>query len=272
MYRHPQHRNLLLFDHFGREEKIVHFSTTRTGGVSNGPFSSFNMGNYSDDDPLKIRENRLTLARLFFMELAHFITPHQTHGTNVLTVDKAFLELDNAAAIEALYGVDATITQEKGIFLCATTADCVPLILFDKKNEVIAAVHAGWRGTVGRIVEKTLLKMQQQFGSAPGDMIAGIGPAICIDHYQVGAEVTDLFLQSGFDLSDSTVSYRNNLNARYHLNLSEINRRELLRLGMSESAIEQCNLCTFEKQNLFFSARRQSVHSGRMLTGIMLNR
>ena len=111
MNRHPQQSNLLLFDLFNREERIKHFSTTRTGGVSNGAFSSFNMGNFSDDDPLKIRENRLILARMFYMELTHFITPHQTHGTAVLTVDKSFLELDNAAAIEALYGVDATITR-----------------------------------------------------------------------------------------------------------------------------------------------------------------
>ena len=272
MKPHPQYSNLLLFDLFGREDKIVHFTTTRAGGVSNGPFSSFNMGNFSDDDPLKIRENRLILARMFYTELENFITPHQTHGTGVLTVDKAFLALDNAAATEAFYGMDATITQEKGIFLCATTADCLPIIIFDKKNEVIAAIHAGWRGTVGRIVEKTIAEMQRQFGSSPGDLLAGIGPAICPDHYEVGDEVEDQFQKNGFDLSDVAVSYRDNSISRLHLDLSEINRRELLRLGVPLGAIEKCNLCTFDKQELFFSARRQSVHSGRMLTGIMLNR
>jgi|SRR5690554_1342381 YfiH family protein len=272
MKPHPQHSNLLLFDLFGREDKVVHFTTTRAGGVSSGAFSSFNMGNFSDDDPLKIRENRLILSRMFYTELENFITPHQTHGTNVLTVDKAFLEQDNAAAIEALYGVDATITQEKGVFLCATTADCVPLILFDKKNEVIAAIHAGWRGTVGRIVEKTIAGMQRQYDSSPVDMLVGIGPAICPDHYEVGEEVAEQFQMNGFDLSDAVVSYRDNSISRLHLDLSEINRRELLRLGVPPSSIEKSDLCTFEKQELFFSARRQSVHSGRMLTGIMLEK
>ncbi|NLY25273.1 MAG: peptidoglycan editing factor PgeF [Bacteroidales bacterium] len=272
MKAHPQHSNLLLFDLFCREDRIVHFTTTREGGVSNGAFSSFNMGNFSDDDPLKIRENRLILARMFYTELESFITPHQTHGTVVLTVDKTFLELDNAAAIETLYGVDATITQEKGIFLCATAADCVPLILFDKRNEVVAAIHAGWRGTAGRIVEKTITEMQRQFGSSPGDMIAGIGPAICRDHYEVGDEVAFFFEENGFDLSDTVVANRDHSLLRLHLDLSEINRRELLRLGVPDSSIEKSNLCTFEKQELFFSARRQSVHTGRMLTGIMLER
>lgn len=272
MNRHPQQSNLLLFDLFDREERIKHFSTTRTGGVSNGAFSSFNMGNFSDDDPLKIRENRLILARMFYMELTHFITPHQTHGTAVLTVDKSFLELDNAAAIEALYGVDATITREKEIFLCATTADCLPVIIFDKKNEAIAAIHAGWRGTVGRIIEKTIAEMQRQFGSSPVDLLVGIGPAICPDHYEVGDEVGAQFQKNGFDLTDAAVSYRDNNTSRLHIDLKEINRRELLRLGVLANNIEKSDLCTYEQQELFFSARRQSVHSGRMLTGIMLNR
>uniref|UniRef100_UPI0026335304 polyphenol oxidase family protein n=1 Tax=uncultured Proteiniphilum sp. TaxID=497637 RepID=UPI0026335304 len=167
MKPHPQYSNLLLFDLFDREKNIVHFTTTRAGGVSDGSFSSFNMGNFSDDSPLNISENREILARMFYMDISQFIIPHQTHGTNVLTVDRNFLSLDYADAIETLYGVDATITGEKDIFLCATTADCVPIILFDRRNEVVAAIHAGWRGTVGRITEKTVLEMERQFGSSP---------------------------------------------------------------------------------------------------------
>ncbi len=75
------------------------------------------------------------LARMFYMEMDQFIIPHQTHSTRVLSVDDAFLALDHAAAIETMYGVDATITSKKGIFLCATTADCIPIILYDKKRE-----------------------------------------------------------------------------------------------------------------------------------------
>lgn len=272
MKPHPQHTNLLLFDLFEKEESIVHFTTTREGGVSKDAFSSFNMGNFSDDNPLYISENRDILARMLYMDISRFIIPHQTHGTRVLTIDRSFLNLDHAVAIETLYGVDAVITAEKNIILCVTTADCVPLILFDRQNEVIAAIHAGWRGSVGRIVEKTIMEMKRQFGSSPTDLLAGIGPAIDVSNYEVGDEVVIRFSDGGFDTSDVTLFPRDPLSSKYHIDLKEINRRELIRLGIPENSIEKSTLCTFQREELFFSARRQTIHSGRMLTGIMMRR
>lgn len=272
MKPHPQYDNLLLFDLFKKEDSIVHFSTTREGGVSQDAFSSFNMGNFSDDNPLHIRENRERLARMFYMDIDRFIVPHQTHGTKVLTIDRDFLGLDNATAIETLYGVDATITAEKDIFLCATTADCVPILLYDRKKRVIAAIHAGWRGTVGRIVEKTIGKMTHEFGSTPADIIAGIGPAIDMSNYEVGDEVVRQLQEEGFPISDTTVFQREAPTFKYHIDLKEINRRELIQLGVLEHKIEKSPFCTFEREDLFFSARRQTIHSGRMLTGIMIRK
>lgn len=270
MRPHPQYPNLLLFDQLAAEEKVLHFSTTRAGGVSNGSFSSFNMGNFSDDDPLKIRENREILARMFYLTTDQFITPHQTHGTGLLTIDQSFLSLSKGEAMERLYGVDATLTREKGIFLCATTADCVPILLYDKQKEVIAAIHAGWRGTVGRIVEKTIREMAHLYGTSPGDLLAAIGPAISMEHYEVGAEVREQFSHNGFDLSDPSLSTTKGLSSRWHIDLKEINRQELLRLGVRVDHIEKSELCTYSREDLFFSARRQTEHSGRMLTGIMM--
>ncbi|OJV83273.1 MAG: hypothetical protein BGO34_16500 [Bacteroidia bacterium 44-10] len=272
MKPHPQYNNLLLFDLFDKEENITHFTTTREGGVSDGTFSSFNMGNFSDDNPLNISENREILARMLYTDIRRFIIPHQTHGTGVLTIDRDFLSLDRGSAVETLYGIDATITKEKEIFLCITTADCVPVILYDRRNGVVAAIHAGWRGTVGRIVEKTVMEMERQFGSSPGNMIAGIGPAIDMAHYEVGDEVITRFYDEGFDLSDVILFTRRTPSSRSHIDLKEVNRRELIRLGVHESAIEKSPLCTFEREDIFFSARRQTIHSGRMLTGIMIKR
>lgn len=270
MKPHPQYRNLLQFDLLNEEKEIVHFSTTRSGGVSNGTYASFNMGNFSDDDPVNIYENRRILSRMFYMEMNRFIIPHQTHGTRVLPIDESFLALDHAAAIETMYGVDATITRQKELFLCVTTADCVPIILYDKKTGVIAAIHAGWRGTVGRIVEKTIEEMNRRYGSSPAGILAGIGPGISQVYYEVGSEVVAAFIREGFDLSDEAIAFRKNASAKYHLDLKEINRRELLRWGIAEANIEKSDLCTFEREELFFSARRQTEHSGRMLTGIMM--
>jgi YfiH family protein len=267
---HPQYENILQFDLFNREQEIQHFSTTRLGGVSNGTYASFNMGNFSDDNPLHIYENRQILARMFYMEIDQFIIPHQTHSSRILVIDDDFLAMDRPTAIETLYGVDATITTKKGLFLCVTTADCVPIILYDKKKEVIAAIHAGWKGTVGHIVAKTINEMCRLYQSSPADILAGIGPSISQPNYEVGDEVEAAFVAEGFDLSDDAVAYRKNPSSKCHLDLKEINRRELIRLGILPENIEKCTLCTFEREDLFFSARRQTEHSGRMLTGIMM--
>ncbi|BBD46862.1 MAG: peptidoglycan editing factor PgeF [Petrimonas sp.] len=269
MFRHPNYSNLLFFTIFSNEQRLLHFSTTRAGGVSRGEFRSLNLGNYSDDNPLNIFENRSIVARKFYKEANDLITPHQTHGNRVLLIDAEFLNLSNAEKIERLYGYDASVTQEKGYFLCVTTADCVPLLLFDRKNEAIGAIHAGWKGTSGRIVEKTLLEMKKNFGTETRDILAAIGPAIGIDNYEVGREVEEEFQKSGFNLNKS-ISYRHNLSRKLHIDLKEINRQELIRMGVPKHQIEKTRYCTYGNSRLFFSARRQSLHSGRMLSGIML--
>lgn len=269
MTPHAIYPNLLQFERLASESDIVHFSTTRSGGVSTGRFESFNLGNYSDDSPLNIFENRMRLARMFHKTHEEFIVPHQRHGAKVAVIDESFLALDKSAQTEALYGVDATITKLHELFLCSTTADCVPIILFDKYTMAIAAIHAGWRGTVQRIVEKTIHSMTRCYGTSPRDLIAGIGPAISMKHYEVGNDVEHAFTENGFDISTS--SARSEKSGKLHINLKEINRQEMLRLGVLSENIETSGLCTFENPDLFFSARGQGVHSGRMLTGIMLS-
>jgi len=270
MKHHPSYSNLLQFDKLSQINEIAHFSTTRVGGVSNGSYSSFNMGNFSDDSPLNIYENRKILAQMFYMNMSDFIVPHQTHGTRVLKIDEKFLNLDHTTSIEIMYGVDSVITNITDKFLCVTTADCVPIIIYDLKSEAIAAIHAGWKGTSGKIVEKTISAMINEYNSSPQDMIVGIGPAISQQNYEVGGEVIEKMEANGIDLSDDKVCIRKPHSPKGHINLKEINRRELINLGVSEANIETTDLCTFDKQELFFSARRQTVHSGRMLTGIML--
>lgn len=267
---HPNYNNILQFQELSRLKEIDHFTTTRVGGVSDGSYSSFNMGNFSDDSPLNIHENRKILAQMFYMKMSDFIIPHQTHGTRVLKIDEEFLKLDHTTSNEIMYGVDSIITDIRDKFLCVTTADCVPIIIFDKKTKAIAAIHAGWKGTSGKIVDKTISAMQKEYNSTPQDMFVGIGPAISQQNYEVGNEVIQEMSDNGIDLSHSNVCTEKYSTSKYHINLKEINRRELISLGVPEANIETSQLCTFEKQELFFSARRQTVHSGRMLTGIML--
>lgn len=268
MIVHALHTNLLEFNLLQKELEIAHFSSTRKGGVSKGEFSSLNFGNYSDDNPLDINENREILARMWCKDLSEFVIPHQVHASNVLKIDAAFLRLEKGEKINKLYGIDATITNVKDIFLCATTADCVPILLFDRKNKAIAAIHAGWKGTMERIVEKTIEKMTENYGTDATFLLAGIGPAIGINKYEVGNDVVNAFLAKDFDLAQ--VGFRHPKTEKIHLDLKQINLMELMQLGVPENQIEKTDLCTYENANLFFSARRQSVHSGRMLSGIML--
>ncbi len=269
MITHPKFNNLLLFKNLEQYPEIAHFSTTRKGGVCKGEYSSFNLGNYSDDDPTKIYENRATLARYFFLKHEDLITPHQVHGSEVFVVDTDFLQLDKGEKIDKIYGYDASITNERGVFLCVTTADCVPILLYDKQEQAIAAIHAGWRGTSERIVEKTILKMHSLYNTNPENIVAAIGPSISLKHYEIGKDVEKEFISRGF-LLNARNSFRNPSTKKLHIDLKEINRQELLRLGVPQKSIEKTRYCTFSNDKLFFSARRQSIHSGRMLTGIML--
>lgn len=271
MIRDIQYPNLLFFENLKDKVAISHFSTTRKGGVSSGEFQSLNLGNYSDDSSLNIFENKSILARKFHIETDNLITPHQTHGSSVIHINDEFLSLPKSEQVDKLYGFDASITQVKGIFLCVTTADCVPILLYDPITKSIGGIHAGWKGTSARIAENTINAMVQSFKTSPNDIIACIGPSISIDNYEVGSEVESVFRNNGFAL-DSSNSYINDESGKTHIDLKEINKQELIRLGVSPDNIEKTSLCTFDNEDIFFSARRQTIHSGRMLTGIMLNR
>lgn len=268
MIKHPEYNNLLQFDSFNKQAGLEHFCTTRKGGVSKGSFSSFNLGNFSDDNPMDIFENREILSRMWYMNISDFIIPHQTHSCNVLVVDEAFMNSNPSDKIEMLYGVDSTITHLKNIFLCATTADCVPILLYDSTKQIVAAIHAGWKGIVGGIIEHTITKMKEVYQVNPSDIVAAIGPSISQKNYEVGKELITEFNASGFDMSSTSLV--NEQTDKWHINLKLITHNELVRLGVSPQQIETSSLCTFDESELFFSARRQTIVSGRMLSGIML--
>jgi YfiH family protein len=267
MHPHPEYPTLLQFDLLSSEPGIEHFFTTRSGGVSKGNFHRLIWEIIPMTIRWPFRESDHSGSNVVH-ETFRFIVPHQTHGSRILAIDEHFLSLSLSQKNEILYGVDATVTQLKNFFLCVTVADCVPILLYDRTKGVVAAVHAGWRGTSDRIVEKTIRFMQEQYSSSASDIVAAIGPAICMQHYEVGDEVVEIFRQRGFDLSSASI--KNEITGKMHIDLKEINRLELLCMGILPQHIEKTDLCTYENPDLFFSARRQSVHCGRMLCGIML--
>ena len=128
------------------------------------------------------------------------VVPHQTHDTVVKVVDEAFLRLSSEEQLKQLEGVDAMVSDMKQVCLCISTADCIPVLCYDTRQKVIAAIHAGWRGTVAHILRGTLEKMHCIFGTEGKDVIACIGPSISLESFEVGEEVYEAFKEQDFDM------------------------------------------------------------------------
>ena len=236
---------------------IFAFSTTRHGGVGEGAYATFNCTHYCGDNPRHVQTNLERVGTCLPARPYVFVIPRQTHTTNVRVVT-------DVPTQEELHEVDAVVTHLKGFCLCVSTADCVPVLLYDKEKQVVAAVHAGWRGTVGRIVEKTLDVMKSQYGTDGKDVIACIGPSISLESFEVGDEVYTAFEEAGFDMNRIARRYE-----KWHLDLWEANRMQLLAHGVFPQHIEVAGICTYLHHDDFFSARRLGIKSGRILSGIM---
>ena len=141
-------------------------------------------------------------------------------------------------------------------------------LLYDRKNAVIAAVHAGWRGTVNYILGHTLDKMRARYGTEGKEVIACIGPGISLSAFEVGDEVYEAFRKNGFQMD--YISEWKPATHKYHIDLWAANRLQLLDFGVPSAQVETANICTFTQYEEFFSARRMGIKSGRILSGIML--
>ena len=237
---------------------IFCFSTTRHGGCSEGAYATMNCTHYCGDSPENVQENIMILKNLFPVPPRALIVPHQTHSTNVRIISALPAE-------EELYDVDAVITHLSGYCVCVSTADCIPVLLYDKRNLVVAAAHAGWRGTVGGIVQKTLATMRQEYGTDMNDVLACIGPGISLESFEVGDEVYESFSKAGYDMNRIAKKYD-----KWHIDLWEANRIQLEEVGVKHANIETAGVCTYKEYHDFFSARRLGIKSGRILSGIML--
>lgn len=247
---------------------IFCFSTTRYGGVSSGNYSSFNCNEYCGDKAEDIIRNRKILIKLLPQKPDLLVFPHQNHGTEILSVDKSFLDKGNDEQKIRLEGVDALVTDINNICLCISTADCIPILLFDPHKRVAAAIHAGWRGTVNHIVSKCVSYMVDMYGCDTSEMKACIGPGISLESFEVGNEVYNKFSDMGFDMN--RISQKDISQGKWHIDLPKANQLELLKSGVDICNIECSDICTYKNNDMFFSARRQGIDSGRILSGIML--
>lgn len=241
------------------------FSTTRHGGHSTGNYAELNINRYCGDTPEDIEKNLEDLCRELGVDKERVIMPHQTHGTEVMQIGADFLSLSATVKEMILEGVDALITDVKDVCIGVSTADCIPILIYDYAHHAAAAVHAGWRGTVKRIACKAVKMMEVSFGSRPEDLTAVIGPGISIDAFEVGDEVYAEFEAAGFNMAD--ISRQED---KWHIDLPECNRRQLAAMGLKENNINVSWVCTYNNSNDYFSARKLGTESGRIFTGIIL--
>lgn len=245
--------------------EIFCFSTTRHGGCSKGQYASFNCSPFCGDNPEDVRKNIHLLHSLLPEQIHDLVIPFQTHGTGIAVIDENFCNTDPRRRTDMLHGKDALVTSVPNICLCVSTADCIPVLCYDVQNRVIAAVHAGWRGTQQYIVEKVLAVMKKTYATRPEYVHACIGPGISLKAFEVGEEVYRLFKQNGFNMDRIA-----RMQQKWHIDLWEANRLQLIACGVPDSQIEQAGVCTWEHNCDFYSARRQGVASGRILSGIAL--
>lgn len=247
---------------------LLHFVSGREGGVSVGGQAALNLGFMDEDREDFVLTNRVLLAGVVGCEVDAFTFGEQKHTTHVEVVSAEQRGAGAREKVTRLPATDALITRESGICLTVLAADCVPVLLYDPRERVIAAVHAGWRGTVGRIVAGTVERMRDEFGCDPRNVFVGIGPSIGPCCFEVGEEVVEAAREGLGDLQGLVVNGERA--GKYLLNLWEANRRQLEEIGVRASNIETAAVCTVCHHDRFFSYRGDRGNTGRFGAGIML--
>ena len=231
---------------------IIAAQSTRIGGVSPAPFNSLNLGLSVNDEEQNVLKNR----ELFFKELgidqSKTVKSHQVHGTEILVTGQPIVTT----------GYDGLITNTKETFLVISIADCTPILIHDEKNNVIAALHAGWKGTMGKIVSKAMGLMKKEFGSNGNDCRAFIGACITQKNFELGEEVAKHF--------DNTHKYFDKEKQKWFVDLKLENADQLMAAGVPLDQIEISEYCTYGNNDLFFSHRKEKGKTGRMMAVIGL--
>lgn len=223
-------------------------STTRSGGISTGPYAGLNLGLHVGDDPAAVRANRSRLRQSAGLP-AEPVWLAQHHGIRVFDVDQ---HGSGGASPEA----DAAVAADAGRVCAILTADCLPVLITDRGGTRVAAAHAGWRGLAAGIIERTVAAM-----AVPGpDLIAWLGPCIGAAHFEIGPEVRDALVAGDPGAGDCIRPGRDD---RWHADLQALARRRLTALGVS--SVTAAAACTYADRQRFFSHRREAP-CGRMAT------
>ena len=237
--------------------------TTRNEGVSRAPYNSLNFGINTLDSHNSVMGNRSILARAFGTRVERVVTVTQTHGTDLLVIDAPNPDYAHFQKLEC----DGIVTNQPGVMIGVCVADCVPVLLLDPDKKVVAALHAGWKGTAGEIARKGVAALTSFFGSDPAVIRAAIGPGIGPCCYEVDGPVRDEFTRHSVGWDECATETGA---GRWRLDLSRVNFRQLLQEGLLRENIESTDLCVSCNKSSFFSYRRDKGETGRQMGFIML--
>ena len=243
---------------------LVHFTTTRYGGFSGGEYGGLNVSFAVGEDSKLVAQNRQLIADAFALDSHQLLFGRQIHESNIRVIRQGFFERSPEERYEQLTAIDGLITNLKSVCLCVLTADCAGILLYDPKQAVIGAIHAGWRGTVKKIATKAVSIMHQEFGCQPADILATISPCIGPESYEVGEEVATEFV----NIFGENRTIINRSYPKPHVAVAAANRQLLIDSGLSSENIALSGVCTFRNNDQFYSARQGD--KGRFCSGVRM--
>lgn len=259
---------LYAFKNLSKLSGLIHYVSTREGGVSSGPYESLNLSINVGDNPDYVRFNRFKLAGELGIHRERMVFPGQVHSDNIKVIDSSFLMLTNIRKKNFLEETDALITKESFVCLSVLVADCVPVLFYDKKKKLVAVAHSGWHNSLLNIAGKTVKTLINDFDCDPVDIYVGIGPSISPENYTVKKDVASLFLKNYENMKDEFIKKISD--DKYLLDLWTLIKLQIEKEGVPGKNIEISGLCTFKNYDRFFSHRRSKGKTGRFAAGIML--
>ena len=247
---------------------VRHGFSTRLGGVSEGYYASMNLSFDRGDRKEAVAENFRRIGEALGVRCEDMVLSRQTHTTNVRIVTNA--DRGKGITRERDYtDVDGLVTNVPGICLVTSYADCVPLFFVDPVKKVIGLSHSGWRGTVGKIGRKTVELMHERFGSDPADILAAVGPSVCMDCYEVSGDVIEKFKEAFSENWWDQLFYEKP-DGKYQLDLWKANELIFLESGILPEHIAVTNVCTHCNSDIFYSHRAAGDKRGNLCAFLAL--
>lgn len=256
------------FPFLAETNMVNHGFSTKLGGVSKGDFATMNFSFSRGDNRDDVIENYRRMGAALGQDYRQMVVSYQTHTVNVRTVTKA--DAGKGIIKERDYqDVDGLITNVPELMLVTFYADCVPLFLLDPVKKAIGLSHSGWRGTVQKMGKVTIERMMQEYGTDPADVLVGIGPSICKDCYEIGAEVAEEFRQV-FPADECENILETKPNGKFQLDLWKANQLIFQNAGVKKENILVTNTCTCCNFELLFSHRKMGEKRGNLAAFLSL--